>query len=243
MDSQMSTEILVTVCARGGSKGLPAKNIRPFFGKPLIAHSIGQAKEWGRGSRIVVSTDSEEIAQAAREAGAEVPFVRPPEMANDTAGKMPVLTHALRECERQFGKKFDCVLDLDPTAPIRTPEDMDRAMELFLKRRPDACFSVVKARKNPYFNMIERSPEGYAVLCKPPAGKVMSRQAAPEVWDMNASIYVFSREFLLREPANLWAGRCDFFEMDASSAFDIDQERDFVVVEALMRWKKGLSRE
>lgn len=238
-------KILVTVCARGGSKGLPGKNIRPLFGKPLIAHTIELARAWNPAARIVVSTDSEEIAQAGRNAGAETPFMRPPELASDTAGKVPVLTHALRESERFFGERYDRILDLDPTSPIRELSDLDRALKCFESKRLDVCFSVVKARKNPYFNMVERSKDGAIGLVKPLTGAptgFTGRQAAPEVWDINASIYVYDRDFLLKEPQNLWVGRCEIFEMNAVSAFDIDQERDFVVVEALMRWRGSQER-
>jgi CMP-N,N'-diacetyllegionaminic acid synthase len=234
--------ILVTICARGGSKGLPSKNIRPFLGKPLIAHTIDLAKRWSASARVVVSTDSEEIAQVARRHGAETPFVRPAELATDSAGKLPVIVHALRESERIYGQRFDTVLDMDPSSPFRRLQDIEMGFETFTRTGADTCFSVVKARKNPYFNMVERGPDGKIHLVKEPGRATVTRQEAPQVWDMNASIYLFRRAFLLSSPASLWVGAPEIFEMPPESAFDIDLERDLVVTEALMRhcgWTDG----
>src|SRR3990167_2012413 len=185
-------KLLLTIGARGGSQGVPHKNIRPLLGKPLIAYTIEQAKNWGRADKIVVSTDSPEIAAVAKDYGAEVPFVRPPELATDTADKLPVIRHALQECENIFQERFDLIIDLDATSPLRQGEDLERCYELFLKKKPDVLFSVVRAHKNPYFNMVELTSEGYAVLSKTLPNPVHRRQDAPLVYAMNASIYFFS---------------------------------------------------
>ena len=228
-------KILVTICARKGSKGLPGKNIRPLLGKPLIAHTIEQALSWGRGQQVVVSTDSEEIAEIARQWGAEVPFMRPAELATDTAGKLSVISHALKQAEKVFSTAYDLIVDLDPTAPLRTTADIERGIQVYRDVQSDVCFSVVKARKSPYFNMVERGTNGKIQLVKPPGFAVLSRQASPQVWDMNASIYCYSRRFLLSNPETLWGVDSEIFEMSNESAFDIDEERDFIVTEALMR--------
>lgn len=239
---------LITICARKGSKGLPAKNIRPMLGKPLILHTIEQAIHWKNpkisSRRIMVSTDGEEIAKIAKEGGAEVPFLRPADLANDTVGKMPVLSHALLEGEKFFQEKFDLVLDLDPTSPIRRIEDIDSGFEKFSESNVDVCFSVTRARKSPYFNMVEREEQLNKVrLVKSLNQTVHSRQAAPNVWDMNASIYVYKSEFLRAHPETLWQGKTEFFEMPPDSAFDIDLERDFHVVEALMKLRLEESKK
>lgn len=229
------SNILITICARKGSKGVHLKNIRPLHGSPLIAHTIRQALAWPRKSKIVVSTDAEEIANIANEYGAETPFVRPAHLATDTAGKLPVLIHALEESEKLYKSKFDVILDLDPTAPVRTPEDIERGWDTFRRSGRAVCFSVVKARKNPYFNMVERDANGHVRLVKALDRAYASRQAAPTVWDMNASIYFYKREFLLSRPNSLWEGDPELFEMPPESAFDIDEERDFAITELMMK--------
>lgn len=227
--------ILLTICARGGSKGLPSKNSRILSGKPLIAHSIDQAKSWGRASLILVSTDSPEIREIANKYGAETPFLRPAELSTDSAGKLPVLSHALRQAEIFRGESFDVVVDLDPTAPIREPEDLTRALEIFLETRPNVCLSVTRARKNPYFNMVERDPaSGKIQIVKKLATSVVSRQEAPPVYDINGSIYVYSRDFLLSDPRTVLDGTVEIYEMNPDSAFDIDSEREFIFTEVLI---------
>jgi N-acylneuraminate cytidylyltransferase/CMP-N,N'-diacetyllegionaminic acid synthase len=227
--------VLVSVCARHGSKGVPLKNIRPLLGVPLIAHTIGHALAWPRKARVVVSTDSEEIAVVARRHGADTPFLRPAYLATDTVPKMPVLVHAFEEAERHYGERFDVLLDLDPTAPVRSVEDIERGWRHFMDTRAAVCFSAVRARKNPYFNMVEKDPTGRVRLVKALDAPFASRQAAPPVWEMNASIYFYRREFLLSGPRSLWEGRPELFEMGPETAFDIDEERDFVIAELMMR--------
>ena len=228
--------VLVTVCARGGSKGLPGKNIKPLLGKPLISHTIDLALKWPRTTHIWVSTDAVEIANVAKKSGIDVPTLRPAELAEDSTPKLPVLTHALDAAETHFGKKFDLIVDLDPTSPIRTMDDLENGWKTFNKSDCSICFSVVRARKNPYFNMVERDPHGNVKLVRPDLGGTTRRQAAPQVYDMNASIYIYRREFLKKSPTLLWEGKTEFFEMPAESSFDIDEQRDFIVTEAMMKY-------
>jgi CMP-N-acetylneuraminic acid synthetase len=220
--------ILLTIAARGGSKGVKNKNIRPLLGKPLIAYTIAQAQAWGKAEHVVVSTDSPAIAAVARSFGAEVPFMRPPKLATDSAPKLPVLRHALMECERIYGGTFEIVVDLDPTSPVRSTHDLDRCLALFREREPKTLFSVVPAHKNPYFNMVEDAGDGYVALSKTPPPGVHTRQGAPAVYAMNASIYFYDREFLL-DPAHLSVitDRSIVHVMDALSSYDIDREIDF----------------
>jgi CMP-N,N'-diacetyllegionaminic acid synthase len=240
----MKESILVTVCARGGSKGLPGKNIKPLLGKPLIVHSLQLARRWNENAPVWVSTDSEEIRKAAVAAGFEVPTLRPAELATDAMGKLPVLTQALLAAEKHWKTTFDRVIDLDPTAPIRQIGDLERGYETALKTGAEVVFSVVPARKNPYFNMVERGPNGAVKKVRDDLGSFAGRQAAPRVWDMNASIYVYQADFLRRNPATIWDGTTELFEMAPETAFDIDTERDFAVVQALMEWgsQKGNQR-
>ncbi len=233
--------LLVTVAARQGSQGVKGKNLRELAGKPLILHTIEQVRRWGRYERLVVSTDGEEIARVARAGGAEVPFLRPAELATDTCAKMPVLRHALIQSEQHFAACFDAVLDLDVTAPVRTVEAIDGIVSAFERQRPDCIFSVVRARKNPYFNMVEVTEDGLAHLCKTLLAGVTRRQDAPVVFEMNASMYVYDRAFLLDERhRSPLGGRAVVYEMPESSAFDIDTEMDLRFVEFLV--KEGLVR-
>lgn len=228
-------KILLTVAARGGSKGVKNKNFRPLCGIPLIAHTIMQAKQWGRAERIVCSTDSEEIASVARQYGADVPFMRPAELATDVSGKVEVLRHALKTVELDTKTHYTIIVDLDATAPVRKVSDIEGALQLFLEKRPKTVFSVVPARKNPYFNMVELDDENRAVLVKALDSTVKRRQDAPRVYDMNASIYVYDRDYLLDESTrSAISDRSFAFVMDELSAFDIDSEVDFQFIEFLV---------
>lgn len=231
-------KILLTLCARKGSKGVFDKNIRALLGKPLIAHSIEQALAWGRAERIIVSTDSEEIAGIAREYGAEIPFLRPESLAQDMTPKVETLRHALRECERVYSSRFDVIVDLDVTAPLRKAGDIENCYQLFLSRNPDTLYSVVPSRRNPYFNMVEVGQDGYAKLCKALPQATTRRQDAPAVYDMNASIYFYQRAFLMN-PANKSpiSSQGIVYVMEDWCGFDIDHELDFKWIEFLMKEK------
>ncbi len=225
--------LIITICARGGSKGVKGKNIRKLLGKPLIYYTIKQAKEWGRAKHIVISTDSEEIAQIAKEFGAEVPFMRPDDLATDTAGKVGVIKHALKASEEYFGERFDAVMDLDITSPVRTTEDLENIYKLFLEKKPKTIFSVVAAHRNPYFNMVEEDQQGKVHLSK--KGNFLRRQDAPKVYDMNASIYIYSRDFLMGEGENVVTDDSIVYVMNDISRTDIDSELDFKFIEFLMK--------
>ena len=227
---------LVTICARGGSQGVKNKNVRPLLGRPLIAHTIQCALDWGKAARIVVSTDSEEIAAAAREAGAETPFLRPAELARGEVPKMAVIRHALSEIERDSDERYDVIVDLDVTAPLRHVSDVEDAYELLLERAPLTVFSVVPARKNPYYNVVEADAEGYVHVSKDAAEAITCRQIAPVVYDMNASIHVYSRAYLTDDRNwHVCSDRSLPWVMDDLAAVDIDTEVDFRYVEFLLR--------
>lgn len=226
--------ILVTIAARGGSKGVPNKNIRMLCGKPLIAHTILQAKAWGRATRIVVSTDAPAIAAVAKEYGADVPTLRPAELATDTAGKLAVIRHAWQHAETHYQLRFDLIVDLDVTAPLRTVQDLEHCYQRFVECQPTTLFSVVPAHKNPYFNMVELSADGVPSLVKS-GGDVTRRQDAPAVYDMNASIYFYQRAFLAEaRQESVMTANSQVHIMPDISGFDIDREIDFVFVEFLV---------
>lgn len=223
--------ILCTICARGGSKGLPKKNIRNLKGKPLIAWSIEQALRIDKFSDVVVSTDSNEIANIAREYGANVPFFRPKNLAEDGAGKWDVWQHALNSCEKLFKKNYDLYVDLDCTSPLRDDLDINQAIDNLLKSNADCIFSISESRKNPYFNMVEYE-NNFLKISKPVNPVILCRQAAPKVYDHVASIYVLKRNFL-KNGKGLLSGKAIGYELSPEKGIDIDTEVDFKIVETL----------
>jgi CMP-N,N'-diacetyllegionaminic acid synthase len=231
--------ILVTIAARGGSKGIKDKNIRPLSGRPLIAISIQQALAWGKGADVIVTTDSETIAKVARGAGAQVPFLRPAELANDIAGKVPVLRHALIEMESKTGARYDAVLDLQPTSPVRSLSDLDGIVELFKKSRPKTILSAVLTQDNPYFNLLEEDEQGFVRVSKSLGKPLLRRQDAPAVYAANGSIYVYDRDVLAdAQTHSVLTDRTLVYPMSDLSGVDIDREIDFKFLEFLV--KEGL---
>jgi CMP-N-acetylneuraminic acid synthetase len=224
---------IATICARGGSQGVPGKNIRPLCGKPLIVHTIEQALACERLDAVYVSTDSEAIAEAARTAGATVPFLRPAALATAAAPKIPVIEHLVGEVEKT-GERIDRIVDLDPTSPLRDLADIDACIEL-LDDETDIVITAYESDKNPYFNMVELRRDGTVGLVKPPAGEIAGRQTAPKVYAMNASIYVWHRHTLAK---GLWNGRTRLHVMPRERSIDIDSEVDFSLVELLMTQKR-----
>lgn len=224
---------ICTICARGGSVGVPRKNIRSLRGKPLIAHTIEQALACDAIDGVFVSTDDAEIAEVARRYGATVPYMRPAELATSTAAKIPVIEHLVNHLS-QTDSGITRIVDLDPTSPLREVADIEAAIAL-LDRDTDVVITAYPSDKNPYFNMVERQPDGNVRLVKPLEAGVTSRQAAPRVYSMNASIYVWHRETLTK---GLWNGRTRLYEMPRERSIDIDSEIDFRLVDLLMAEKE-----
>lgn len=228
----MST--IATICARGGSTGLPGKNIRPLFGRPLIAHTVAHALACPGIDRVFVSTDDEAIAAAAREAGAEVPFMRPAELATSTAPKLPVIRHLVQGVEA-MGVQVDRIVDLDPTSPLRDVDDVLACLQL-LDADTDVVITGYPAEKNPYFNMVELDGQGHAALSKSLPGGVFARQQAPAVYSMNASVYVWWRRTL---DQGIWDGRVRLHVMPRERSIDVDSLIDFELVQLLMSRRLG----
>lgn len=189
-------EILVTLCARGGSKGIPGKNIRLINGQPLIALSIHIAKDFAKkyGADIGLSTDAEEIKQVAAQYGVETSYSRPEKFATDHAGKLGAIIDLMQFEEERKHKKYDYVLDLDITSPLRNLQDLESAFAILQQdEKAVNLFSVNTANRNPYFNMVEQQPSGYYDMVK--KGTFLTRQSAPPVYDLNASFYFYKRTF------------------------------------------------
>jgi CMP-N-acetylneuraminic acid synthetase len=225
--------ILCVIAARGGSKGVKGKNIRLVLGKPLIAWSIEQALACRELDRVVVSTDDENIARVAKEYGAEVPFMRPPELSGDEVGKWEVWRHALETCTRVLNWNVDLYVDLDCTSPLRDVEDISGAIRQFKESDLDAVFCICEARKNPYFNMLEYE-DGYLRISKKLPRPIVRRQDAPKVYEHVASIYVLSPDYL-RRGSGLLSGRTRGYDIDIKKSLDSDSEFDFQLIEYLMK--------
>lgn len=226
--------IVAFVFARGGSKGIPRKNLRPLGGISLLARAIRCAKAVPSVTRVVLSTDDEEIAEAGRAEGAEVPFLRPPELASDSAREWQAWRHAVDFIENEpNGKPIDIFVSVPTVCPLRTPEDVARAIALYRKGNCDIVFSVTPSAANPYYNMVEILPTGEASLSKPPEAVVHGRQKAPVVYDIVAGVYVTSPAFI-RESDSIWGGRNATIEIPRERAVDIDTIVDFKLAEALL---------
>lgn len=217
---------------------MPGKNIRPLCGKPVIAWAIEKARAVAEFERIVVSTDHEDIARIAAQAGAEVPFTRPADLAGADAGKFQVWQHALRECEARYGEHYEAYVDIDCTNPLLEAEDIRAALAQFREARQrgvDAVFTVCRARRNPYFNLVEPDPSGALRMSKRlPGGQVLSRQKAPPVFEHVAGVYVLAPEYL-RRASHLLDGHAEGYEVPEGRNLDIDSEFDFELIELLMR--------
>ena len=225
---------LAVICARGGSKGIKGKNLRQLAGKPLIAHSIGQAKDSRIFDAVAVSSDSEAILEAAREWGADFTVTRPDELASDTAPKVPAIRHCAETVETETGQAFDTIVDLDATAPLRNTDDIRGAVELLEGSDADNVVSAMPARRSPYFNLVERDEAGRVRLSKPPATPIARRQDAPECFDLNASVFAWRRETLFSDNDYVLGGNTLLFVMPEERSIDIDTETDFKFVEFLM---------
>ncbi len=222
------------IFARGGSKGVPGKNIKPLAGKPLIAYSIETARACARLETVIVSTDDPAIAAVAREHGAEVPFLRPPELATDTAPEWLSWQHAIRWVEQDRGP-FDTFVSLPTTSPFRDVSDVDACIDLLGKdAATDVVITVREAERSPYFNMVRRDENGYARLVIEPANAVVRRQDVPEVFDITTVVYAARPAFVMNA-SRLFDGRVGMVRVPAARALDIDTLHDFMIAECIAR--------
>lgn len=227
---------LCTICARGGSKGVKGKNLRMLAGKPLIAHSIEQARASSLFDVLAVSSDSDEILEVARTYGCDYLIKRPDELATDQAAKLPVIRHCVAEVQRLSASNFDTLVDLDATSPLRTPADIIGAVRLLEESDAGNVLTAMPARRSPYFNLVEVDSNGIVHLSKPLGKAVVRRQDAPKCYDMNASIYVWRRSALFDRPG-LFNADTRLYSMPEERSIDIDSEIDFQFVEFLVARK------
>ncbi len=228
---------LCTICARGGSKGVPGKNIRPLLGKPMIAWSVEHARQSGLFDHIAVSSDDKDILLAAEAAGATMLVRRPDELATDLAAKIPAIMHALTSAEERAGYRFDVLVDLDATSPLRLPSDIVDAVALLEQTGSSSVITGAEARRSPYFNLVERADDGTVRLSKP--STIVRRQDAPAAFDMNASIYVWQRDGFVARPS-VFYDDTRIYEMPGDRSHDVDSELDFIIVETILRNREGI---
>lgn len=221
-------KFLVLIPARGGSKGIPQKNIKTFLGKPLIVYSIDLARRFLPDEDICVSTDDQEIIKVVEEWNLKIPFIRPLSLASDDAGMYEVILHALDFYEKN-GKIYDALILLQPTSPLRSEKSLRDAIASY---RPDVdmVLSVKKTSANPYFKLYEEDEQGFLVKCK--SGNYKTRQESPDVWELNGAIYIYNITALRRSsPAAFKKVRK--FVMNEIESIDIDTQLDWDIAEFL----------
>jgi len=226
--------ILAIIPARGGSRGIPRKNVRLLCGKPLIAYTIEVALSSKLVNRVVVSTEDKEIADISKEHGAEV-ISRPPELAQDDTPSLPVFQHAIKHMEEMEDYRPEIIVVLQPTSPLRIAEDIDRAIEEFLEAKYDSVVSVCEVEHPPQW-MYTLAGERLKPLIKG-GKKVVQRQDASKVYRLNGAVYVYSRDTAMKE--NRVPGRdTKAYIMPLERSIDIDTELDFKLAELLMSERK-----
>lgn len=226
-------KVLVVIPARGGSKGIPYKNIKPLNGKPLIYYSIDVARQFTTDDNICVTTDDDKIIEVVEKYGLKVPFKRPDYLATDTCGSNEVIQHAYKFFADK-GNVYDAVLLLQPTSPFRKVEFLKEAVALY-DPSVDMVTSVKSAPCNPYYDGFEENEDGYLTICKGD-GSVQRRQDAPEVWQLNGSIYVINPKSLM-EKGMAGFTRIRKYPMQEYYSVDIDNPFDWKVAELVISEK------
>lgn len=220
------------VCARSGSKGIPGKNLLPIAGEPLIVRAIRQARSLGTLYRLLVSTDSAEIASVARDAGADVPFLRPEELARDDSPEWLVWQHALHFLNEAEGSLPDALLVIPTTAPLRNVDDLQACLLEFERGDADVVVTVTDAHRNPYFNMVKSLPDGTVTPVNEWVKGSCRRQDAPPVYDMTTVAYVARPDFVMSRNG-MFEGRVRAIHIPPERALDIDTPLDLRIAEFL----------
>ncbi|NBU81347.1 MAG: acylneuraminate cytidylyltransferase family protein [Flavobacteriaceae bacterium] len=226
--------ILGSICIRGGSKGVPKKNIKILNGHPLLYYTINCANQSSLFDDLVVSSDDEEMLAIAQQLGAEKIIKRPDHLASDTSSKWDVFIHLVEEYEASMGKTVDYLVDLDVTVPLRKPEHIEGAIQMILDNDTDVVITGYEPERNPYFNMMELNDGKYASMVKKSDKPIVRRQDAPVVFSLTPAVYVVKKEALYQ--FKHWSeARCMIYEIPRQNAVDIDTEFDFKLVEFLMQ--------
>ncbi len=228
----MSYKPLYIIPARGGSKGIPRKNIKLLGGKPLIYYSISLARRLSEDANILVSTEDGEIASIARQTGLPVPYMRPARFAGDASGSREVILDAMAYAERT-GIRFDNVVLLQPTSPLRAAEDVLGCLELY-SPGIDMVVSVVEASSNPYYNCFEPDPASGFLRVSKGEGLYTRRQDAPKVWEYNGAVYVINPDSIKKMPMGAFPRRVPY-QMPTDRSLDLDTPADWAIAEMIIK--------
>lgn len=228
------------IFARGGSKGVPRKNVRSLAGKPLLAYAIETGKQSRYLNRIIVSTDDQEIASTAQQWGADVPFMRPDELAKDNAPEWLSWQHAIKETEEQTSQKIDLFVSMPPTSPLRYVEDIDRCIEALLQadNDVDVAIAVTPSSHSPYFNMVTLDDQNHASLAFASSQGVFRRQDAPAMYNITTAVYAARPNFVMNSKG-LFDAKITTIVIPNERAIDIDTELDFQIAEYLMNQRQN----
>jgi CMP-N-acetylneuraminic acid synthetase len=230
----MST--VACIFARSGSKGIPNKNIKNFNGKPLITWAIELALQVKQIDRVYVSTDSEEVAEIAKSAGAIVPFIRPTELATDESPEWDSWQHFIKFLEGTDGKLPDVFISLPTTSPLRTMTDVENCINEFDKGLSDFVIGITQSERSPYFNMVKKVANNLVDLVIREDNQYSRRQETPEVFDITTVCYVGKPETILTKNS-IFEGRVAGVEIPRERAIDIDTPLDFQIAEFLHKTK------
>ena len=228
-------KILCTICARGGSKGIPDKNKKIILGEPLIAYTIKKAKECDYIDDYIISTDDEDIIKIANKYNVPAPFKRPKYLCKNNISRIEAVIHAVNWVEKNWEKNYDIIIDLSVTSPLRIVKDIKNAIELLVNEKADNVFSVSPAYRNPYYNMVE-DVNGKIRKVKELNYKVTKRQDAPVVYDMNDSINVWWKDILLKDRSNL-NENTKIYVMPRDRGIDIDDYFDLEIASLMLKLK------
>lgn len=234
----LNNKVILTICARKGSKGIPGKNSRLLLGIPLVAFTLEQAKKLPWVDRIIVSTDDPEVKSIAEKYGISVPFLRPKYLSKDKVAKIPVILHAIKMAKKLWKETYDIIIDLEVTSPLRNIRDINKCLDVLLNNlKTKTVFSVFPAVKNPYFNMVEIDKNAYAHISKKLNRPIIRRQDAPKVYSINGCIYVSWIKDLEREKT-YFTKQTRIYVMPEERSIDIDKPLDFEFVEFLLMKQK-----
>lgn len=232
-------KILFTICGRAGSKGIKNKNLRNFCGKPLVYYTVSTIdlflkKHPEYEYDVVVNSDSLELLNLVEKNGLRNvdKIIRDENLGGDSVGKIAVILDCLNKMELAKGYKYDMVVDLDITSPLRVVEDLEKVVKLHIDNNPDVTTTVATARRNPYFNQVKRVEKGVKKVID---SNFTARQQAPEIFDMNASIYAYSPEYL-NSGKGVLDGYCEIVEMYDTGILDLDHENDFELMEVIAEY-------
>ena len=234
-DSSIKMRFLGLIPARGGSKGIPRKNLVDLAGQPLISYTIRESLNSARLDRVVLSTDDQEIADLGKALGADVPFLRPAHLAADHSPMIGVVVHALEWLKLNEGYNPDAIVLLQPTTPLRTASHVDQAIKQFETEDVDSLISVSIPQEHP-FEMVHF--EGQQMKFAIERDNVGTRQEYPDYYFLNGAIYI-TRVSILLDQQTLWGGRVIPYLMDTLHCIDIDTESDLAIADYLMRQRQN----